>query len=73
MKDKWEKTIGDVTVRYSTQGAAGQGYVHDCECQSGEMGRAASLETRGNQLSREQIENLPRFVELVERCGAVVK
>lgn len=69
MKDKWEKTVGDVTVMYTTQGARGEGYIHDCECQRGEFARAASLETRGNQLSREEIEKLPRFVQLVESCG----
>jgi hypothetical protein len=70
LKDKWEKTVGDVTVTYATQGGRGEGYVHDCECQFGKFARSASLETRGNQLSREEIENLPRFAELVERCGA---
>jgi hypothetical protein len=70
LKDKWEKTVGDVTVTYATQGGRGEGYFHDCECQFGKFARSASLETRGNQLSREEIENLPRFAELVERCGA---
>lgn len=69
LKDKWEKTVGDVTVTYVTQGARGEGYIHDCECLRGELARAASLETRGNQLSREQIEKLPQFVRLVEGCA----
>lgn len=67
VSDRWVKRLGSVTVKFSTQGAVGEGYIHDCECKHGDTTSATSAQTRGNQLNREQIEHLPQFVKFLSQ------
>jgi hypothetical protein len=65
VKDSWEKKIGSLTVDYATEGVVGSGYIHSCECRRGNTLTATSTQTSGKQLTREEIEQLPRLAEWV--------
>jgi len=63
--DMWEKTIGNVTVTYSTEGTLSVGYTHSCDCRRGEYITGTIVHTSGKRLRRDEIEKLPSFAEWV--------
>jgi len=70
VSDRWEKKIGNVTVIYSTEGTLGVGYNHSCECRRGDSSTGTSTQTSGKRLTRDEIEKLPRLVELVAQYSS---
>ena len=64
-----KKKFGNVTVTY-TKGKKEFGvFMYNCECRRGEQVEATGYHSDGPELSWEQIERIPRFVELV--CASI--
>ena len=68
-KDSWENTIDGATFVYSTEGVAGSGFIHECERRLGNTTTNTSAQST-KQLTRREIEAVPRFVEFVSSYRA---
>jgi hypothetical protein len=63
---KWEKKLPDgLSVIYTITRVGGGVFIYDCERKRGDTSVKISAQNSGTQLTPEQVEKLPRFVEFV--------
>lgn len=60
-----EKTFGNVTVVYTKEQKANSVFLYNCECRREGQGAATGFHSDGGELSWDEIEEIPRFKELV--------
>jgi hypothetical protein len=60
-----EKVFGEVTVVYTKERKSSDAIAYNCECRRGNSSSATGFVTDRKELSWEEIEEIPRFKELV--------
>jgi hypothetical protein len=63
-EEKWEQTLPDGSKMLYSKQRWGEGFLYGCKCLDEDASRETSWETP-DKLNREQVEELPRFVDFI--------
>jgi hypothetical protein len=66
-EETWKKTVGEVIGTFTKGARTPNGwYLYNCECRKGDLSASTGMHSE-QELTREQVEQVPKFLALFEQ------